>query len=40
MNLATRLLQRILRFFIAVFNIPIRLKFVVVLLLLTGGGIY
>ena len=40
MNLATRLLQRILRFFIAVFNIPIRPKFVVVLLLLTGGGIY
>ncbi len=40
MNLASRLLQGILRFFTAVFNIPVRLKFVILLLLLCGGGIY
>ncbi len=40
MNLATRLLQAILRFVSAIFNIPVRLKYVLLLLILAGGGIY
>ena len=40
MNLGTRIRQGILRFFTALFNIPIRLKYVILLLILAGGGIY
>ncbi|MDO4990950.1 MAG: S41 family peptidase, partial [Eubacteriales bacterium] len=40
MSLGRRLLNAILRFFKAVFNIPVRLKFVLLALLLVFGGTY
>ena len=40
MRLGTRILNAILRFISAVLNIPIRLKFVILALLLVGGGVY
>lgn len=38
MRLGTRILQAVLRFITAILNIPIRLKFVILALLLVGGG--
>ena len=40
MRLGQRILQGILRVFSAILNIPIRLKFVILALLLTGGGVW
>ena len=40
MSLGRRLLNAILRFFIAVFNIPVRLKYVLLALILVFGGTY
>ena len=40
MRLGTRILQALLRFFSAIFNIPIRLKYVLLALALVAGGVY
>ena len=40
MRLGQRILQGILRVFSAILNIPVRLKFVILALLLTGGGVW
>ena len=40
MRLGQRILQGILRVISAIFNIPVRLKFVILALLLTGGGVW
>ena len=40
MSLGRRLLYAILRFFRAVFNIPVRFKYVLIALLLVFGGTY
>ena len=40
MKLGLRLLNGILRVLSAIFNIPVKLKFVVLFLILVGGGTY
>ena len=40
MRLGTRILNAVLRFFSAIFNIPIRLKYVILALALVAGGVY